>query len=85
MSAKLKECTLQIDNDFIPKLSQVGVYQSSNSNTCNSHIPNYSVVTAMNPNYLEVTENNNFDSIHPIHPIYPIHQIHLIHSIHPNA
>merc|ERR1712208_225130 len=59
----LKECTLQIDNDFDPKLSQVGEYQSISNNTCNSHLP---VVTAMNPNYLEVTDNNNFDSIKPI-------------------
>merc|ERR1712208_48617 len=67
MGSKIKVCNLQIDNVFThKKISQVGEYQISSKNTCNSKIPNYSVVTAMNSNYSEVTDINNFNLIKPI-------------------
>merc|ERR1712208_251398 len=48
-SAKINDCKLQIDNVFThKKISQVGEYQISSKNTCNSTISDYSVVTAMN-------------------------------------
>ena len=59
----MTESNLQIDNDFDTKLSQIGDNTSVNNNTCISHLP---VVTAMQPNYLEVDETNNLDAIKPL-------------------